>query len=74
MWFFGGQGIVSGGGYGYTNELWKLYPDGALVAFIGGTQTPNSSGTYTGPNLWPSARTGSASCLASNGILWLYGI
>src|SRR5687768_12212001 len=58
LWFFGGQGVVSGGAYGYTNELWRLNPDGAVVTFMGGTTSTNSAGNYTGPTYWPSARTG----------------
>ena len=57
MWFFGGQGIVSGGAFGFSNELWRLNPDGAAVTFMGGTQTANSAGTYTGLSPWPSSRT-----------------
>ena len=73
MWFFGGQGVVGSGSYGYNNELWKLDPDGAAVTFMGGSQIINAAGTYSGPTLWPCSRSFSTHCLAADGKLWMYG-
>ncbi len=77
FWLFGGTGTASQSG-GYLNDLWQYNPVDGTWAFMGGSTSGSSPGSY-GQKLIPdvtnipSARGESVSWVDSQGNLWLYG-
>lgn len=76
LWLFGGYGYDSNGVLGYLNDLWKFSPSSGQWAWISGSSTVDSPGTYSvlnQTNNIPCARGWSASWITSTGEFWLFG-
>ena len=78
LWLFGGTGYGSSSSAGAAelNDLWKF--DGTNWAWIGGSNTINSGGSYgikgtASSTNTPGARTDFASWKDSSGCLWIFG-
>jgi hypothetical protein len=75
LWLFGGQGIDSGGSFGFLSDLWK-YNAGtwSLVSGVGST-VRDQKGVYTGApgTLSPGARWSPTSWTDKSGNFWLFG-
>jgi DNA-binding beta-propeller fold protein YncE/N-acetylneuraminic acid mutarotase len=79
LWLFGGYGLDSAGtSGGELNDLWEYSPSTGQWAWMAGSNTAGSPGTYTTSTdssapLVPSARNYATSWTDSNGNLWLFG-
>jgi len=82
FWLFGGAGIVSPGGTGVFNDLWKFNPGTKEWTWIAGPATSSQNawpvgvyGTQGVPAAGnvPGAREGSVSWIDPSGDLWLFG-
>jgi N-acetylneuraminic acid mutarotase len=85
LWLFGGDGIDSGGTWGYLNDLWEFNPSTNTWTWMSGNNTvicgtgycdqPGIYGIYQRPAFGnsPSGRTGVATWTDGRGDLWLFG-
>jgi len=78
FWLFGGAGYASSGGVGSLNDLWEYSPSGGQWNWVGGSNEPNSLGSYgtqgapsTGTS--PGARYAASAWIDSSNNLWLFG-
>jgi N-acetylneuraminic acid mutarotase len=79
LWLFGGNGYgATTSSSGDLNDLWVFDPALKQWAFMGGTLTPYSAGTYgtlgtASTNDVPAARESGASFTDARGNFWLFG-
>lgn len=86
LWFFGGYGYDSTGGYGYLNDFWQFNVANRVWTWMGGSSTCQGNG-YTScfePGIYgtkgtpaagniPGARYETVSWTDVDGNFWLYG-
>lgn len=78
FWLFGGQNTDANSTQGFLNDLWMYSPKTGLWTWVGGSNTPNASGSYgtmgtSAASNIPGARISGASWTDGNGNLWLFG-
>lgn len=78
LWLFGGSGYDISGSSGQLNDLWKYAPSSGYWAWIGGSNSAGTRGTYgtkgspAAANI-PGARYGATSWTDAGGKVWLFG-
>ncbi len=78
MWLFGGGGCDSTDAFVVYGDLWKYSPSGGEWTWVGGPNTPSTSGVYgtqgvAAPSNIPGGRVGAAKWTDASGNLWLFG-
>jgi uncharacterized repeat protein (TIGR02543 family) len=78
LWLFGGYGCDGMGTQGWLNDLWKYEPAAHRWTWMEGVSYVNSVGSYGeqgfgNSETCPGARTGGATWVDEDGILWLFG-
>ena len=78
FWMFGGDGADAQGELGALNDLWKFVPSTLQWAWMSGSSTGGSNGSYgqlhtPASGNTPGARVSAAVWPDANGNLWLFG-
>lgn len=78
FYLFGGDGYDANGSLGLLNDLWRYRISSNTWTWMSGSNLISQYGTYgtrgvASSNNTPGARGWSATCIDSNGILWLFG-
>ena len=75
LWMFGGTGVSSQDVESFLSDLWKYTPSTNEWTWMGGSNTADIPGVYTGNpgNLVPGAREYAVGWVDSSGNFWLFG-
>jgi N-acetylneuraminic acid mutarotase len=78
LWLFGGQGYDQFANFNNLNDLWEYFPTTNEWAWMSGSNTASSNGSYgtegvSAAGNAPSSRAGAVSWTDSSGHLWLFG-
>jgi N-acetylneuraminic acid mutarotase len=85
LWLFGGDGMDSGGKWGYLDDLWEFNPSSHAWTWMSGSSTVLCASTYCGQlgvygtyqtpafENTPGGRANAASWSDGKGNLWLFG-
>jgi N-acetylneuraminic acid mutarotase len=85
LWLFGGDGIDSGGKWGYLDDLWEFNPSNNAWTWMSGSSMVLCASTYCGqPGVYgtyqtpafgntPAGRANASSWTDGKGNLWLFG-
>jgi Galactose oxidase, central domain/Kelch motif len=72
LWLFGGEGIDSADNEGLLNDLWEYNISAKTWTWVGGANTMNAPGVYSGTEV-PGARWAPVSWTDQSGNFWLFG-
>jgi N-acetylneuraminic acid mutarotase len=78
FWLFGGEGFNGDGSWGGLNDLWEYYPTTNEWAWMSGSNTVGTNGSYGTEGVpaagnVPSTLVGATGWTDSGGNLWLFG-